>query len=462
VKNFIGRTAELDVLERHFASDDSVLLPVYGRRRVGKSELILEFIKNKPAIHFIGKQSPEEAQVREFLEVAAREFREPLLAETAISTWSQALDLVVDRWRGPGKLIVALDEFQWMAAHAEALPSHLQHAWDGNWSRSNKIMLILCGSYVGFMEREVLGGKSPLFGRRSGQILLRPFDYREARRFHPGYGPVDWARTYFLTGGMPYYLQCFDQRLSLEENVITNVLDQYSVLFREPDFLLHQELRDVEKYFAILQTLGARTMAPSDLAKATGIGTGSLGYYRDRLIELGYVDRRHPVVASNRRRPKTVLGVADPLLRFWFTFVYPNLSHLSRVGPRKLFADRIRPELPRYFGACFDLLCREALPLLYLAEGVSADFEVGDYWDKSTQIDVVGLRDDNWIDLGECKWGTVKSVKALVHELEAKVRAYPNQNNATIGRRIFTRDEVPSRSLPSGWRCHHLAELYRL
>ena len=152
----------------------------------------------------------------------------------------------------------------------------------------------------------------------------------------------------------------------------------------------------------------------------------------------------------------------DPLLRFWFRFVFPNLSFIQQMGPRRTMRERIRPELDSFFGHCFEVLCREALPRLYELEGVGAAFEVGEYWDKEVQIDVVGLRDDNWTDLGECKWGQVRSQRQLIEELERKVRVYPNPRNATVGRRLFLKKTPGKRTedVP-GLRWHSLEDLYR-
>ena len=152
----------------------------------------------------------------------------------------------------------------------------------------------------------------------------------------------------------------------------------------------------------------------------------------------------------------------DPLLRFWFRFVFPNTSYIRHMGAERALRDLIRPHLDSYFGGCFERLCREALPWLYRNEGVTAAFEVGEYWSRDVQVDVVGLRDDGWTDLGECKWGPVRSPAAVEWELDEKVRAYPNRRGATIGRRIFARQEPPPQgSEPGKARWHSLEEIYR-
>ncbi len=171
---FIARDRELQMLNTAHAGRASAFIPVYGRRRVGKTEMLLQFVARKPAVYFVGKQADAELQRREFLETAAPVVREPLLSSARIETWKEAFQLVVDRWKGSKKLVLVLDEFQWMVEASPEIPSVLQELWDRDWKNSGKVMLILCGSYIGFMEREVLGSRSPLFGRRTAQILFAP------------------------------------------------------------------------------------------------------------------------------------------------------------------------------------------------------------------------------------------------------------------------------------------------
>ena len=404
-------------------------------------------------------------QVREFLTEAATVLEEPLLAGLATESWSEALDAVVSLWsRGqsrskPGrKLVLALDEFQWIVAAAPELPSVLQEKWDRSWRQSGNVLLILCGSYIGFMEREVLGKKSPLFGRRTAQILLRPFGYREAAEFHPRYSRIDQARTYFLCGGVPLYLRRFSDSRSIEANLAAELLDEYAPLYREADFLLREELREVTLYYAILSALAAGHTTVHAIARQAGQDPRGLSYYLQQLQELGYVERRYPLTGEPPSARSVHYDLADPLLRFWFRFIFPSTSFIRHMGPDRALKDLLRPHLDSWFGQCFERLCREALPWLYLKEGVTAAFDVGQYWSKTTQIDVVGLRQDGWTDLGECKWGTIRSPKAVEQELEAKVRDFPNPRGATIGRRIFTR-QAPPRP-PAGARWHTLEDLY--
>lgn len=459
---FIGRQDELRVLTEAYERSGSAFVPVYGRRRVGKSELILHFMKERPGVYFLGKQAPAGMQIREILGEAAVALDEPLLASAAAETWSAALDAIVSRWRSDRKLILVFDEFQWTVEASPELPSVLQEKWDRHWSRSDNVLLILCGSYVGFMERAVLGKKSPLYGRRTAQIRLRPFGYREAADFHPRYSRLDQARTYFLCGGVPLYLLSFSDRSSVEENIAAALLDEYAALHREGEFLLREELREVEVYYAVLLAIAAGRPTLQAIAQEIGGDPRNLHYYLQQLMDLGYVERCYPLTGEKAASRHVRYDLADPLLRFWFRFIFPNMSYIRHMGPDTALRDRIRPHLDAYFGHCFERLCREALPSLYRREGVKASFEIGEYWSKTAQIDIVGLRDDGWTDLGECKWGPVRSPAAVVRELEEKIRDYPNRRDATIGRRIFTRQAPPAGAdaFPEV-RWHGLEDLYQ-
>ena len=460
---FVGRTAELETLAEAYEAPESGLIPVYGRRRVGKSELILRFLQERSGIYFLGKQAPGALQLREFLGEAAVVLGEPLLATAAFDGWKGALAAVSDRWKRREKLVLVFDEFQWTAWASPELPSVLQDLWDRRWRSSGRILVILCGSYVGFMEREVLGRKSPLFGRRTAQMLLRPFGYREAALFHPAYSLVDRARAYFICGGVPWYLGRFDARRSIEANLIAEVLEEHAPLRHEPEFLLREELREVESYFAVLLAIASGRVTPRDISAVTGIGERSLHYYLQQLVELGYVRRRYPLSDAPAAARHVRFALDDALLRFWFRFVFPNTSYLAQMGPSLTLRERIRPGLDAYLGGCFEGLCREALPRLYARERISAAFEVGEYWDKRCQIDVVGLRQDGWTDLGECRWGAAPSSRQVRDELEAKISLYPNRRNATIGRRLFTRDTAPRERPRPGdpeVRRHDLEDLY--
>jgi len=431
---FIGRRAELELLDAAYRSSRAGL--------------------------FLGKKAPPHLQMKGFLEEAARAFDQPLLASVSASDWHTAITTALGQRGQGGKLVLVFDEFQWTAQASPELPSILQELLDRSWHRRGDILLILCGSYLGFMEKEVLGQKSPLFGRRTAQILLRPFPFREAAQFHPSWSVSHRAQAYFICGGMPLYLRFFSARDSIRTNIEKNLLSEFAPLYREPDFLLREELREVESYFGILMALSSGSRTPAAIAEHTGISERNLYYYLQHLTELGYVSRRYPLTGGRPVARSVRFVLDDPLLRFWFRFVYPHVGSVAQMGPRRSFQELVGPQLESYFGACFERLCREALPVFYEKEGVSAPFEIGEYWDKRVQIDVVGHRQDGRIDIGECKWGPARSLPALIAELNGKIEQYPNRGGATLHGRIFTQHKVRKTSLPANMSCHWLEELY--
>lgn len=459
---FIGRHRELAALQEAYKAPSSAFWAIYGRRRVGKSELIRHFVRAYPSVVLVGRKGASEQRLmRELLRVASVTLDEPLLANAPAEEWKQVIETIVSRFHDDRKLILVFDEFQWIAEKSPEILSVLQELWDVSWQHNGRVFLILCGSYIGFMERDVLGKQSPLFGRRTGQIFLKPFGYREAALFLPEASVLQKAQTYFICGGVPLYLRYFPSTRSVQQSIESVFLTDVSPLYAEPDFLLREELREVERYYAILTSLATKSRRSREIANKSGIEERNLHYYLEQLSSLGYIRKYFPLTGDAPKAHEVRYQLVDPLLRFWFHFVYPNTSLIAQLGPRRVAA-RIIPRLDAFFGLCFDGLCREALPVIYEREGVLSAYQIGSYWDRTVQIDVVGLREDGWTDLGECKWGADDSPTAGADELEKKIRHYPNRRQATVCRRLFMRSTKPGRNpLPHGLRIHPLDELYQ-
>jgi uncharacterized protein len=456
---FVGRDQELHVLETAYRSKNSGFIPIYGRRRVGKSELILHFLGTKKALYFVGKKAPASLQIKEFLQEASIAVGEPLLAKLELSSWKEALELLVSHWPKSKKIILALDEFQWMAEASPELPSILQELWDRQWSKSGRVLLILCGSFIGFMEREVLGKKAPLFGRRTAQILLRPFGFQQAALFHPHYSLTDKARAYFICGGVPFYLKCFSDMQSIEQNIQNNLLNEFAALSREPDFLLREELREVDNYYAILMALAAGFNTGKAITEFSKLPEKSLFYYLQQLLGLGYLGKRVFLDGSKKAARQVSYTLEDPLLLFWFRFVFPHVSSILHLGQQQALAQHIKPHLDSYFGSCFERLCREALALKYRDENVLAAFQIGAYWNKQVQIDIVGVREDGVLDIGECKWGSVTSWPNLQQEIKRKAQTHPNARNFTVREHVFVRQKS-KKVLKTTLLVHDLKDMY--
>ena len=355
-----------------------------------------------------------------------------------------------------------MDEFQWSAAASPELPSVIQGLWDGSWRHDDKVFLILCGSFVGFMEREVLGRESPLFGRRTGQIHLQPFGYREAAEFHPGYSLRDRATTYFVCGGVPLYLRAFSDRMSVEDNLAAQILDPHAPLHREPDFLVREELREVERYYGILLAVATGDCTPTAIASRTGVDVRQLAYYLQQLLDLGYLQRRRPLTTRSGRSQGVRYAIGDPPASILVPFPVPATqrhhaprsascaARVDQAGIAGLLGPVLRVVVPR--GASRPSRARgrhrqrHGGRILGCAVADRRRRRAGRRSHRTGRMQV-GQR--------------VRSGRPILAELEAKVAAYPNPTNATVGLRVFTQGTVkpvPCAEFAVGWTS--LADIY--
>ncbi len=456
---FIGRRRELDALERRYASPESALVPVYGRRRVGKTELLLRFASRKPTVYFTASDKLRTPQIADFVRAAAEWLDAPHLAESAPATWEAALRLVVGAAPPDKKLLLVLDEFQWLCQSSPEAPSVIQRLWDLEWQRSNRLMLVLCGSFIGFMEREILGARSPLHGRGTADMRLEPFSFREAAEFHSRWSLGEQTRAYFVCGGIPAYLKRFDSARSVAQNIAQEFFEIDGFFQREPDFLLREELSEVKQAASVLEAVALGRRSQSDIARAAGLTASALAPHLKSLVSLGYLERIVPLSGELAPRTSVVYRISDPLLRFWFRFVEPNWSALRRHPPDRTFEQLVAPQWEAFCGDGFERLCRELLPLIYSKEGVSGQFQIGEYWDRAVQIDVVGVRGDGWVDLGECRWSANTGLSAAARELSARAMRFPVADRS-VRQLLFVRKRPAS--VPAGIHVYDLDALHRL
>lgn len=456
---FIGRRAELNALERRYRASHAALVPVYGRRRVGKTELLLRFSAGKPTVYFIASDRLPTPQLSDFMRAAASWLGLAHLAEAAPDSWEAALRLVVDAAPSERKLLLVLDEFQWLCRSSPELPSVIQRLWDLEWQRDNRLMLVLCGSVIGFMEREVLGARSPLYGRRTGDLRLEPFGYQEAGAFHPGWSIEEQARAYFVCGGIPAYLKRLEPGRSVTQSIAREFFEPDGFFQREPEFLLREELLEVKQAASILEAVALGRHAQGDIARSVGLSPSAVAPHLKNLVALGYLERVAPLSPERPPRTAVVYRIADPLLRFWFRFVEPSRSTLHRYAPERAFELLVASHWEAFCGEGFERLSREALSLIYIDEGVMGRFQVGEYWDRRVQIDVVGLRADGWADLGECRWAARASVLDAARELSIRAAQFP-AGKRTVRQMLFVRSKP--RSAAPGLLVHDLEGLYAI
>jgi uncharacterized protein len=342
---FIGRERELAVLEELASSGRPELFVLYGRRRVGKTELLQRFCKGRKAVYFLAAQVRDKDNLEAFRLALKEALDDPLLDSIEFRDWPAALAFAAER-APDQRLVVILDEFPYLCEANKGLPSLLQRFWDSRGKRSN-LMLVLCGSQVSFMEREVLAERSPLFGRRTGQRRLEPLAPTEALAFFPKWSFDERLAAYAVLGGMPAYLQRCRDGSSLDENLLREVLRPEGYLFDEVQFLLRSEMNQPATYNSILHAIARGSQKVGDIAAAVGVDSTTANKYLHVLRELGLVERHVPMTDPDPLRSRRgTYRIADRFLSFHFRHVQPHLS-LIEAGRGKAVLDRfIRPDLP--------------------------------------------------------------------------------------------------------------------
>lgn len=411
---FYDRDEELGALETALESPGHDVFVVYGRRRVGKTELLKAFCADRPHVYFLAAQEAEHRQREKFVEQIAAHFDERV---PRIDGWDEAFDYLGEKVASQ-KLVVVIDEFPYLVDENDSLPSYVQAFVDEQLPESDS-MLVLCGSSVSTMESDVLGHESPLYGRRTGQIDLQPFSFAEARGVI-AYDVEAAIESYAITGGTPMYLTLFDYERSLAENVRSEILTPTAVLYNEPEFLLRTELRNPGRYMSILEAIATGHATPNEIAGAAGIDPGPLSKYLQTLRRLRLVDREVPITATGQKSKRSRYRVADEFLRFWFRFVEPNRSSIEEA-PDVVFDGTIEPNLPDHVARTFEDVCREALWEAIRRGELAPYSEVGRWWYGEHEVDIVGLApDDDRVLLAECKWTGEPVGYGLVEQLEAK------------------------------------------
>ncbi len=411
---FYNRVDEIDTLRTRFDAPGSELIVVYGRRRVGKTELLKEFCAAQPHIYFLAAQEAEHRQREKFVDQVANYFDERV---PRIDSWDEAFEYLGEHL-DEEELVIAIDEFPYLVSENDSIPSYIQGFVDQQLQETES-MLVLCGSSISTMESEVLGHESPLYGRRTAQLDVQPFSFQQARSVI-AYEIEDAIRSYAVTGGTPMYLTLFDYEKPLRENVRSQVLTPTAVLYNEPEFLLRTELRNPARYMSILEAVALGHTTPNEIAGATGIGSGPLSKYLQTLRRLRLIERDIPVTASAKKSKRSRYRVGDEFLRFWFRYVEPNRSSIEEA-PGMVYDGTIAPDLPRHVATVFEDICQEAVWAGIRSGAFDPYAEVGRWWYDEEEIDIVGLEPaDDRILLAECKWTTDPVGTTLANQLKSK------------------------------------------
>jgi hypothetical protein len=343
---FIGRARELAVLQEFAASGKPELFVLYGRRRVGKTELLQQLCRSRRAVYFLAAQVRDKDNLRAFREALAEALADPLIGSVEFPDWTAALNVAAER-AGAERLIVVLDEFPYLCEANPGLPSLIQRFWDQRGKRS-ALMLVLCGSQVSFMEEEVLAERSPLFGRRTGQRRLEPLAPSEALAFHPSWEREQALLAYGILGGMPAYLGRFEERRSIEENLLSEVLRPEGYLFDEVHYLLHTELSNPSTYNSILSAVARGSERVGDIALSVGVDSTTANKYLHVLRELRLVEREVPLTDPDPLRSRRgIYRIADRYVAFHFRHVQPHLSLIEAGRGARILEQYVQPDYPR-------------------------------------------------------------------------------------------------------------------
>ena len=426
---FIGREQELKTLNDRYNSGRFEFLPIYGRRRVGKTALIKEFIKDKRSIFFTATESGENQNLRG-LSAAIVETVSGVVADISYSGFESAFKVVYE-YAKREKLVFVIDEYPYLAESCTAISSVLQVFIDHKLKETD-LFIILCGSSMSFMEYQVLGYKSPLYGRRTGQLKIEPFGFEGSSRFFDRVSKEDQAIAYGITGGIPKYLEMLDHECSLKDNIVNSFLRADAMLFEEPSNLLKQELREPQTYNDILTAIANGASKMNEIvtkANITGFDSSRCNKYLTSLISLGIVKKEHPAFAA--RSKKSIYRIKDGMFRFWYRFVQQNVTKIH-LGLGEDVFKQIEPQISAYMGEVFEDICIQWLWKEYAKGNLPVHFQdCGRWWGTNPQtkteqeIDILAVDPTGSKAIFcECKWTNEKVGVNVLDSLLAKSDAF--------------------------------------
>lgn len=461
---FIGRDAELSFLNSRYRSKKAEFIILYGRRRVGKTETLHEFCKNKEHIFFSCQECSDGIQLRNFSKTLLNENIRARQYLDTFQDWQQAFGAITELPYKNKKLIV-IDEFPYMCKYNKSIPSILQNLWDTTLKNEN-VMIILCGSAMSFIEKDLLAQKNPLYGRATGIYKMKEMNFFDARKFFPEYSIDEQIVVYSILGGIPHYLRQFDTNLTVEENIKYNILMKGCVLFNEVEFLLHQELRETALYNSIIEAIALGNTKVNEISNQTLIhNTSKTSVYLKNLIELGIVERLLSVDAGNKEISNSNRGVyqlTDQFFRFWYTFLFANYSNLEDGDIEGVYQYIIKPELNRYASFAFEKVCQQYLVHLQLQNKLPFRYEkIGKWFGKTTvrnhksddehvvketEIDILAIsKCEKSYLIGECKFKDTAFSYSEYLDVQAKLSSLKKNNKVYYA--LFSKNGFDSKIL---------------
>lgn len=450
---FVDRKEELAKLEESYEKGDSALFVLYGRRRVGKTSLLKELVERYDGLYLLGRQEAEKEQLERFSRELSRFFNDPVPEKDPFTNWDSFFTYLAEKMEKE-RFPLVFDEFPYIVQANESLPSILQDYWDNSFSKIDAYIAI-CGSSISMME-ELLGYKSPIYGRRTEQMLLKPLNFFQTREFFPSRETEDIVEIYSILGGTPGYLLEFDREKSLEENIKEKMLRKQSFLHQDVPFVLREELREPRNYFSILHSISKGNTRIGGIINDTGLSKGTVSKYLSVLSDLHLVERNVPITEKNPEKSRNGLySVQDNYFNFWFRFVFGNQNYIEQDRIDKLMEERIEPELNTYIGHKFEGIALQWLKKRY------QDHLWGRWWHNEHEIDCVGVDEsENSIIFGEVKWSELskKDLKREAEKLREKAEKVKWGQEPRNERFIIIAREAPDLQIPEV-NIHTLADI---
>ncbi len=423
LQQFVNRKDELEFLERKYAENAPNLIVIYGKRRVGKTEIIKKFMQNKKSAYILCTRDSIKENIKEmkqkFFELTGKEYFLKIETESFFDLFKYLAEEIKET-----KQIIAIDEFPHLIELDSGIVSVYQKIWD-EILKDTKLTLILCGSSISMMETEVLEYKSPLYGRRTGEWKVGPLKFRDIKQFFKTYNAEELAKMWFVCGGTPFYLSKMDGRITVEENIKRNILTKGEVLYNEARVLLREEFREPKTYTIILKYLSLGYNRLGELSVATGIDKGNLSKYLSVLEETHIIKYVLPL----GKRKGGIYTIDDRYFNFWFRFIYPALSDLE-IGRIDEVFSRMSRDINAYYGFSFENLIFDEIQLKEIIMPLSFT-EVRRWWYKENEIDIIAVNENTKdILFCECKWKDNVNAKKILYDLKKKSEQVQWNNNA--------------------------------
>lgn len=414
---FINRKNELGKLNSLWLEKKSQLVVIYGKRRVGKTELIKQFLKDGKGIYYLADKRTLKEQLLEFARVVGDFFDDSFVSERGFSNWIEVFSYLKEKSKNKN-FAVAIDEYPYLVETDSAVSSVFQKGWD-EYLKKSGIYLILCGSSMSMMESELLSYKAPLYGRLTTQILVEPMDFIESQKFFKGHDFISFMSFYSVTGGMPAYMQAFAKYKNVTDAIKNLCWDKFGLYHNEVNSILKQELRTPNNYFAILKAIARGHNKLSEITNGTGLEPQLINKYMDNLIRLQLVQREIPITEEKPHKSKKgFYKLSENFVRFWFQYVYAFSSDLE-IGNTNQVIEMFRKNSNILESIAYEQIAREHM---YKNQNKIVKMDkVGRYWNKLVEIDGIGL--DNklkQIVIMDAKWSNSKISIRELNKLKKK------------------------------------------